>query len=96
MAIGGGWLRIRRSQVRVLPSALEKVTGLQVECSSITRFVRLFTYPHTASGTTTGHARHALKSSHAVMRMVNPTRSGFALAKECLDAVQIQFLTLGL
>jgi hypothetical protein len=45
MAIGGGWLRIRRPQVRVLPSALEKVTGLQVECSSITRFVRLFTYP---------------------------------------------------
>src|ERR687898_754352 len=38
-------LRIRRPQVRVLPSALLKVAGLQVKCSSITRFVRLFTCP---------------------------------------------------
>jgi hypothetical protein len=29
MAIGGGWLRIRRPQVRVLPSAPEKVLYLQ-------------------------------------------------------------------
>ena len=48
------------------------------------------------TGTTTGHGRHALKSTPGVMLMVNPTRSGFALAKECLAAVQIRFLTLGL
>jgi hypothetical protein len=52
--------------------------------------------PHTATGTTTGHGRHALKSTPAVMLMVNPTRAAFALAKERLDTVQIGSLSLGL
>jgi hypothetical protein len=43
--VGRGWLRIRRPQVRVLPSAPEKVTGLQQKRSPTTRFIRLLTCP---------------------------------------------------
>jgi hypothetical protein len=43
MAIGGGWLRIRRPQVRVLPSALLKVAGLQQKRTPATLLARPFT-----------------------------------------------------
>jgi hypothetical protein len=48
------------------------------------------------TGTTTGHGSDALKSSPAVMLMVNPARAEFALAKERLDTVENRSLSLGL
>jgi hypothetical protein len=43
MAIGGGWLRIRRPQVRVLPSAQQETAGLQQKRTPAKLFVRYFT-----------------------------------------------------